>query len=75
MLAGIQLSDGLKLEAIADGGFSLRKAMSSLLCMSCAFSASYILVMLVIDIMIWVGLNLCWDCLRDRFIKNKLGIC
>lgn len=49
--------------------------MSSLLCMSCAFSASYILVMLVIDIMIWVGLNLCWDCLRDRFIKNKLGIC
>lgn len=45
--------------------------MSSLLCMSCAFSASYILVMLVIDIMIWEGLNLCWDCLRDRFIKVR----
>ncbi len=45
--------------------------MSSLLCMPCAFSASYILVMLVIDIMIWEGLNLCWDCLRDRFIKVR----
>ena len=55
-------------------GLSPRKAMLSLLCMSCAFSAGNILlmpyvnntVMLVADVVIWVGLNLWWDCLRDK---------
>lgn len=55
-------------------GLSPRKAMLSLLCMSCAFSAANILlmpyvnntVMLIADIAIWVGLNLWWDYLRDK---------
>lgn len=55
-------------------GLSPRKAMLSLLCMSCAFSAANILlmpyidntVMLIADIVIWVGLNLWWDYLRDK---------
>lgn len=54
-------------------GLSPRKAMLSLLFMSCAFSAANILlmpyinntVMLVADIVIWIGLNLWWDYLRD----------
>lgn len=55
-------------------GLSPGKAMISLLCMSCAFSAANILlmpyidntVMLIADIVIWVGLNLWWDYLRDK---------
>lgn len=55
-------------------GLSPRKAMLGLLAMSCAFSAVNILlmpyvdntVMLVADIMVWTGLNLWWDYLRDR---------
>lgn len=59
-------------------GLSPRKAMTSLLCMSCAFSAVNILlmpyinntVMLIADIVIWVGLNLWWDYLRDNRLKK-----
>lgn len=48
--------------------------MLSLLSMSCAFSAANILlvpyinntVLLIADIVIWIGLNLWWDYLRDR---------
>ena len=55
-------------------GLSPRRAMQSLLSMSCAFSAANILlvpyinntVLLIADIVIWVGLNLWWDYLRDR---------
>ena len=55
-------------------GLSPRKAMLSLLFMSCSFSAANILlvpyvnntVLLVADIVIWIGLNLWWDYLRDR---------
>lgn len=55
-------------------GLSPRRAMLSLLSMSCAFSAANILlvpyinntVLLIADIVIWVGLNLWWDYLRDR---------
>lgn len=55
-------------------GLSPRKAMLSLLAMSCAFSAVNILlipyvdntVMLVADIVVWTALNLWWDYLRDR---------
>lgn len=59
-------------------GLSPRKAMLALLCMSCAFSAVNILlmpyvnntVMLVADIMVWVGLNLWWDYIRDKHKKK-----
>ena len=55
-------------------GLSPRRAMLSLLSMSCAFSAANILlvpyinntVLLIADIVIWIGLNLWWDYLRDR---------
>ena len=55
-------------------GLSPRKAMLSLLFMSCAFSAANILLvpyvnntmMLIADIVIWIGLNLWWDYLRDK---------
>ena len=55
-------------------GLSPRRAMLSLLSMSCAFSAANILlvpyinntVLLIADIVIWVGLNLWWDYLRDK---------
>lgn len=55
-------------------GLTPRKAMLSLLLMSCAFSAANILlmpyvnntVMLIADIAIWTGLNLYWDYLRDK---------
>ena len=55
-------------------GLSPRKAMLSLLFMSCSFSAANILlvpdvnntVLLVADIVIWIGLNLWWDYLRDK---------
>ena len=55
-------------------GLSPRKAMLSLLFMSCSFSAANILlvpyvnntVLLVADIVIWIGLNLRWDYLRDK---------
>jgi hypothetical protein len=48
--------------------------MLSLLFMSCSFSAANILlvpdvnntVLLVADIVIWIGLNLWWDYLRDK---------
>ena len=60
-------------------GLSPRKAMLSLLFMSCAFSAANILLvpyvnntmMLIADIVIWIGLNLWWDYLRDK----KKNIC
>ena len=50
------------------------KGDAELLSMSCAFSAANILlvpyinntVLLIADIVIWVGLNLWWDYLRDR---------
>lgn len=55
-------------------GLTPRKAMISLLCMSCAFSAINILlisyinntIMLLADIVIWIGLNLWWDNLRKK---------
>lgn len=58
-------------------GLSPRKAMLSLLFMSCSFSAANILlvpyvnntVLLVADIVIWIGLNLWWDYLRDKKCK------
>ena len=58
-------------------GLTPRKAMISLLCMSCAFSATNIILMpyvdntlmLLIDISIWVGLNLWWDRIRDRRVQ------
>lgn len=61
-------------------GLSPRKAMISLLFMSCLFSASNILlmpyinntIMLLGDIIIWVGLNLYWDKLKNRRSKRRL---
>ena len=57
-------------------GLSPRKAMISLLGMSCAFSAVNILlmpyvnntIMLMVDIVVWIGLNLWWDRLRDTSV-------
>ena len=55
-------------------GLSPRRAMVSLLLMSCAFSAANILLiayidatlLLVIDIVVWIALHLYWDWLRDK---------
>ena len=55
-------------------GLTPRKAMISLLFISCAFSAVNILfmpyinntIMLLADIVIWIGLNQWWDRLRKR---------
>ncbi|WP_455963008.1 MraY family glycosyltransferase [Bacteroides bouchesdurhonensis] len=54
-------------------GFTPRKAMITILFISCVFSAMNILlipyvnntIMLIVDIAIWVGLNLQWDKLRN----------
>ena len=55
-------------------GFTPRKAMITILLISCAFSAVNILfmpyvnntIMLIGDITVWVGLNLWWDRVRDE---------
>lgn len=55
-------------------GFTPRRAMISILLISCGFSIANILlmpyvdntVMLVADIVVWVGLNLWWDKIRDK---------
>lgn len=55
-------------------GLTPRKAMIRLLCISCTFSAANILlipyinstIMLLADIIVWIGLNLWWDSLRKR---------
>lgn len=55
-------------------GFTPRKALVTILLMSCVFSAFNIIlmpwinntVMLIVDITIWIGLNLWWDYLRNR---------
>lgn len=55
-------------------GLTPRKAMICLLCISCTFSAANILLMsyinntilLLVDVIVWIGLNLWWDKLRDR---------
>ena len=55
-------------------GLTPRKAMISLLLISCAFSGVNILfmpyinntIMLLADIIIWIGLNLWWDRLRKK---------
>lgn len=60
-------------------GLSPRKAMISLLGMSCAFSAVNIIlmpyvnntIMLMADIVIWIALNLWWDRLRDAKADNQ----
>ena len=57
-------------------GLSPRTAMISLLGMSCAFSAINILlmlyvnntIMLMVDIVVWIGLNLWWDKLRESYL-------
>lgn len=60
-------------------GLSPRKAMISLLGMSCAFSAVNIIlmpyvnntIMLLVDIVVWIALNLWWDRLRDERTDNQ----
>lgn len=55
-------------------GFTARKAMITILLISCTFSAINILLMplvnntlmLIGDIMVWIGLNLWWDRIRDK---------
>ena len=64
-------------------GLSPRKAMISLLGMSCAFSAINILlmpyvnntIMLMVDIVVWIGLNLWWDGLRRKKKSCIIGSC
>ena len=58
-------------------GLSPRQAMIILLCISCAFCVSNILlmpyvdntIMLVADIVIWIVLNLWWDRVSDRKVN------
>lgn len=58
-------------------GFSPRRAMLSILAIACLFSCANILlipyidntVMLIVDIVVWTGLNVWFDKIRDR--KNK----
>lgn len=58
-------------------GFSSRRAMLSILAIACLFSCVNILlipridntVMLIVDIVVWTGLNVWFDKIRDR--KNK----
>lgn len=60
-------------------GFTPKNAMIIILLISCAFSAVNIVlmpyvnntVMLVLDIVVWVGLNLWWDRVRDNRIKKE----
>ena len=55
-------------------GFTPRKAMITILLISCAFSAANVIlmpyvdntVMLIGDIVVWIGLNLWWDRIRDE---------
>lgn len=55
-------------------GFTPRRAMVVILMISCGFSGANILlmpyvdntIMLVMDIIVWIGLNLWWDKVRDR---------
>ena len=59
-------------------GFSPRKAMIIILLISCGFSGVNILlmpyvnntVMLIGDILLWIGLNLWWDKIRDDKLKS-----
>ena len=61
-------------------GFSPRKAMISILAMALAFSVinmtliSYVNnnVLFIMDIVVWVGLNLWFDKIRDRRQKLKI---
>lgn len=63
-----------------DMGFSPRKAMISILAMALAFSVinmtliSYVNnnVLFIMDIVVWVGLNLWFDKIRDRRQKLKI---
>lgn len=60
-------------------GFTPRRAMITILLISCAFSALNILlmpwvdntVMLIGDVIVWIVLNLWWDRLRDRRVNLK----
>ena len=60
-------------------GFTPKNTMIIILLISCAFSAVNIVlmpyvnntVMLVLDIVVWVGLNLWWDRVRDNRIKKE----
>lgn len=62
-----------------DMGLSARQAMVMLLCMAGVFSIGNILLMhvvnhtllLVLNVMVWTGMHLYWDRLRDRRMKNK----
>ena len=55
-------------------GFTVRKAMLLILCISCVFSGMNILLMpyvnntmmLMVDIVVWVGLNLWWSGVRKK---------
>ena len=59
-------------------GFTPRRAMITILLLSCAFSAVNIVlmpvvdntVMLVADIVVWIGLNLWWDRVRIKVLNN-----
>ena len=58
-------------------GFTPRKAMITILLISCGFSVINIIlmpyidntVMLIGDIVLWIGLNLWWDRVRDTILK------
>lgn len=58
-------------------GYTPRKAMIAILLISCGFSVMNIIfmpyvdntVMLIGDIVLWIGLNLWWDRVRDTTIK------
>ncbi|MDD3037269.1 MraY family glycosyltransferase [Bacteroides sp.] len=62
-------------------GFTTRKAMLLILLISCVFSGVNILfmpyvnntLMLVGDIMIWIGLNYWWSRVRQKKICNKMS--
>ena len=59
-------------------GFTPRKAMITILLISCLFSGSNILLMpyvnitalLIGDIVVWIALNMWWDKVRDRRAKH-----
>lgn len=63
-------------------GYTPRKAMILILLISCSFCVVNILLipyvnsmlMLVTDIVVWVGLNLWWNRVRDRISKKKIMI-
>lgn len=62
-------------------GFTSRKAMISILLISCGFSAGNILlvpyvnntILLALDIIVWVGLNLWWDKVRNKQTNNYIA--